>query len=305
MLLLEPRAREKAGEAAFVHLPGGGFAVASLSLHDHWPPRGELLSLKVVLDGMEEFHAEGRRYEVRAGRSLLIPEGLPYGSRVTSTSVAMLPLFYSRKVAREVSSVDSGSPEEALLEGGDAPEPSALLLPRSSRLEVVVGRIWRRIREAAAAAGPVEKVRMGAASGMALESEVLEALGAALGSRKRLDRLGALRRSTREEIHLRLARAEDRMHAEIAAPLSLEALARTACMSPYHFLRRFSEFHGEPPHRFLVRIRMEHARRLAKAGRSSTSEMARGCGYRSVPTFIRLYRRTWGCTPSGASPRGA
>ena len=296
MALLEPHAREKAGEAAFVHLPDGGFAVASLSLHDHWPPRGELLSLKAVLDGVEEFHAGGRRYEVRPGRSLLIPEGLPYASQVTSRTVAMLPLFYARKAARQVASVASGTPDEALLEGGDSPEPSAILLPRSARLDAVVGRIWHRIRREAARADG-DKVRM--TSGMALEADILEALAAALESRKRLLRLSALRHSTREELHLRLARAEDRMYAELGLPLSLEDLARTACMSPYHFLRRFSEFHGEPPHRFLVRIRMERARSLARTGRFSTSEIARSCGYRSVPTFIRLYRRTWRETPSG------
>ena len=304
MVLLEPRAWEEAGEAAFVHLPDGGFAVASLNPHEHWPPRGQILSLKAVLDGVEEFHAGGRRYEVRPGRSLLIPERLPYASRVVSGSIAMLPLFYSRKAVRDVSAVSSGGSEEDLLGGdGEAPEPSAVLLPRDPRLDAATRRIWRRIRNAAAAAGPLEKVRMGTTSGMALESETLEALGIALDSRKRLrrrlDRLGALRRSTREEIHLRLARAEDRMRADPGSPLSLSGLARTACMSPYHFLRRFSQFHGEPPHRFLVRIRMERARSLARAGRLGTAEIARACGYRSVPTFIRRYKKTWGETPSG------
>ncbi len=305
MVLLEPRATDGAGEAAFASFPGGGFVVASRNPHAHWPPKGELLSLKAVLDGTEEFQIGRRRLEIRPGRCLLVPQGLPYASRVTSPTVAMCPIFFSRRDGREVSAVLEATPEEDLLEGGgQGKDPEAVLLPRDPRVAAAVKRIWQRLRKAAAETpAETDSVRMEAPDAVALQSAVLESLAMALDGcerlRRRLDRLGATRHATREEIHLRLARAEDRLHAEFGRPLSLADLARTACMSPYHFLRRFSEFHGEPPHRRLVRIRMNHARRLAGKGGLQTAEIARACGYRSVPSFIRAYRRFWGSTPGG------
>ncbi len=244
--LRSPSEIHAAGPAAYVDLPDGGFSVASRHPHAH-PRQGELLSLKAVLEGAEEYRLDDRRYEIGAGRVLLIPEGLPYASRVLSPSVAMCPVFFSRAAAREVLAVTRGAPEEDLLEES---LPSCVqeeaLLPRGHALQASMRRIWALTRRAAQETSPDDARH-------ALREETLLALSRALDSRerltRRLQRLKGLRPATRLEFHRRLARAEDRMHADPGGKLDLEALARTACMSPFHFLRRFSAFYGETPTR--------------------------------------------------------
>ena len=64
-------------------------------------------------------------------------------------------------------------------------------------------------------------------------------------------------------MHLR--RARDRMDREYAEPLDLEAVAATAGVSKYHFLRSFSAEYGVTPARYLGRRRIERAQDLLRA----------------------------------------
>lgn len=275
-----PDAHAAAGSATVVDLSDGSFIVSSAERHEHWPPKGELLSIKGVVSGRETFIVDGARYEIGSGRMLLIPEGVPYASRVGPGPVEMCPVFLSRTLAT----------------GMRLPDGPALL-PRDEALSSHLA--WLAAEVLRAAAG--EERELDAGQALRIQSRLVLYLSrAARGARAwegRLDRLGAKRRSTRLEVQRRLSRAEDRMRADPAAPLSLSDLAAFAGMSPFHFLRRFSELYGEPPHRFLVRIRMELARSLLRGSDRPLKSIASACGYRSVPTFIRTFRRQHGFTP--------
>ena len=43
-----------------------------------------------------------------------------------------------------------------------------------------------------------------------------------------------------QPMHLGLARARERLRAHVAAPMTLDALARVACLSKFYFLRAFT-----------------------------------------------------------------
>jgi len=79
--------------------------------------------------------------------------------------------------------------------------------------------------------------------------------------------------------------------------LSLQRLADTVRLSPYHFCRAFRVSTGVPPHRFLIRTRMERARALL-AGKMSITEIASDCGYQSSQAFARVFRKEVGTTPA-------
>jgi AraC family transcriptional regulator len=59
----------------------------------------------------------------------------------------------------------------------------------------------------------------------------------------------------------RLRRVEDLMRANLHKALSLETMAKEACMSRFHFLRMFKATYGETPFKHLTRLRMEEAQR--------------------------------------------
>jgi len=84
----------------------------------------------------------------------------------------------------------------------------------------------------------------------------------------------------------RLRRVRDRMDREYAQPLDVEALARTALMSPAHFSRRFREAYSETPYSYLMTRRIERAKALLRRGDLSVTEVcfAVGC---TAPAITR------------------
>ena len=75
-------------------------------------------------------------------------------------------------------------------------------------------------------------------------------------------------------------------------------------MSPYHFARLFKRSTGLPPHRFLVRCRIDEARALLAARTASIAEISRSVGFRTSSHFTTTFRRIAGVTP-GAYRREA
>jgi AraC-like DNA-binding protein len=101
-------------------------------------------------------------------------------------------------------------------------------------------------------------------------------------------------------VHLR--RARDRIDRDHAQPLDVPAMARTACMSPAHFSRRFRDAYGETPYAYLMTRRIERAKALLRAGSSVTDAcMAVGCT--SLGSFSARFTEIVGETPSAYRAR--
>ncbi|MGO8875331.1 MAG: GlxA family transcriptional regulator [Acidimicrobiales bacterium] len=79
--------------------------------------------------------------------------------------------------------------------------------------------------------------------------------------------------------------------------LRVSALARRSAMSPRHFARVFRAEFGETPAAYVEAARVEAARRLLETTTSGTSEIARRCGFGTVETLHRSFRRVLGTTP--------
>jgi AraC family transcriptional regulator len=86
---------------------------------------------------------------------------------------------------------------------------------------------------------------------------------------------------------------EDNLHQDI----SLTELAAIARLSPYHFCRAFKEAVGEPPHRYQMSRRIEHAKTLLAKRSLSVSDVAASVGYSSLSRFSALFRQTTGHSP--------
>ena len=85
---------------------------------------------------------------------------------------------------------------------------------------------------------------------------------------------------------------------------SLTSLARSVGMSPFQFARVFRELTGEPPHKYLLRVRLERASRMLRDGKSVT-ETCFEVGFANLSHFTRSFRRRFGCAPSSFKSRGA
>lgn len=101
----------------------------------------------------------------------------------------------------------------------------------------------------------------------------------------------------------RLRRARDRMDREYARPLDVEALARTALMSPGHFSRSFREAFGETPYAYLMTRRIERAKALLRRGDLSVTEVCWEVGCSSLGSFSSRFTELVGETPSAYRAR--
>jgi len=80
--------------------------------------------------------------------------------------------------------------------------------------------------------------------------------------------------------------------------LSVEALARKACMSPRNFARLFKDAFGKAPAAFVVGARISEARRRLRVPRNSIESVANSVGFQRTDVFSRAFERQVGCRPS-------
>jgi AraC family transcriptional regulator len=110
-------------------------------------------------------------------------------------------------------------------------------------------------------------------------------------------RLPVKRARTRRLLLGRLQRAREMIEDHRGRPPSLEALARTSCLSQFHFLRLFKAVFGASPMAYAERCRMERGRSLLRHTPLSVAEVAGRLGYESQSAFARAFRRHVGMTP--------
>jgi transcriptional regulator GlxA family with amidase domain len=79
--------------------------------------------------------------------------------------------------------------------------------------------------------------------------------------------------------------------------LSVVALARRACLSPRHFVRRFKNAFGQPPGVFVQDHRLDEARRRLAAANLSIDAIATSVGFKSADAFRRAFRHRFRVTP--------
>ncbi len=95
-----------------------------------------------------------------------------------------------------------------------------------------------------------------------------------------------------------IARAVKRIEETYAEDIGVDDLAREACMSRFHFSRRFREVTGCSPYKYLCNVRLERAAEMLRRGRHGVTEVALSVGCADPGRFARMFRERFGTTPS-------
>ncbi|HEU5195481.1 MAG TPA: AraC family transcriptional regulator [Methylomirabilota bacterium] len=102
-----------------------------------------------------------------------------------------------------------------------------------------------------------------------------------------------------------LRRVVEHIDANVHRAPRLTELSAIAHMSMFHFARLFKSSTGLTPHRFVLRQRIEHAKRRLAGGDGSVAAVGRDAGFRNPSHFTNAFHRVTGVTPSEYRARHA
>jgi transcriptional regulator GlxA family with amidase domain len=95
-----------------------------------------------------------------------------------------------------------------------------------------------------------------------------------------------------------IVRAQEWLASQRGNAISVEELAKHACLEPRTFLRRFTKATGMKPLEYQHRLRITRARELLEFTRMGIDDIASRVGCGDIGNFRRLFRKLVGLTPS-------
>jgi AraC-like DNA-binding protein len=92
-------------------------------------------------------------------------------------------------------------------------------------------------------------------------------------------------------------RAKELMSASLKEEVPLSRLATECSLSVRHFARAFRQSTGVPPHRWLLKYRVDHAKELLTNRAVSLANIALSCGFADQSHFTRVFTAMIGVSP--------
>jgi AraC family transcriptional regulator len=250
------------------------------------------LSIKSVVKGEVAWTVDRRHLVVDRESFLVLNDGQEYSMDIDAPRpVETCCAFFSHGFAEQVAQ-DATTPLQASLDAPVRRPPSLNFLGRLHkdsdnsilpRLRTLAQRCSRELRPSSFE------------EDFLVLSEQLILLYKEITTQ--MARVPAAKASTREELFRRLQHAREYIHGSTDQAISLEDVAREACLSRYHLHRAFTRVFRQTPHAYLTGLRLEKAHAFLKAG-CTVTEACVEVGFSSAPSFSRLFRARYGFPPS-------
>jgi AraC family transcriptional regulator len=250
------------------------------------------LSIKSVVRGQVTWIVEGKDLVVDTDTFLILNDQQKYSMdmeepRPVETCCAFFQQGFVDRIAQDMT-----SPLQVSL---DTPLRAAPALRFLSRLHTDrKGKILPRLRSLAERCS--EQLQPSSfEEDFLILSEELTTLHKEIAAQ--IARVPAAKRATQEELFRRLQVAREFLHGKVSQRVSLEEVAREACLSRYHLHRAFVRTFRQTPHAYLTTLRLNRARSLLTSG-TSVTEASMDVGFTSMSAFSRLFRAHFGVSPS-------
>jgi AraC-like DNA-binding protein len=250
------------------------------------------LSIKSVIRGEVSWIVDGRSLAVDSTTFLVLNDGQPYSMNVDAPrAMETCCAFFRNGFVERVAQDATHSLESAL----DEPFRVAPALHFLSRLHTdstrsLLPHLWslaKRCEQQLQPSSFEEDFLILSRSLLSLYKEITAEIA----------RVPAARASTREELFRRLQVAREYLHGSIDRRISLEDVAREACVSQYHLHRAFRRVFRQTPHAYVTTLRLSRAYSFLETGRPVT-DVALDVGFNSLSAFTRLFRSRYGFPPS-------
>lgn len=242
------------------------------------------VSLKMVLDGEEQYEIDGRIYSLRPGSFLYVEQGANCEAQLRASAMGVcvaLPL---------------GQTINNLMQG-ESPFGRAMVLPTDRSH---LGQLFKR--RALQIAGQQEDQ-------LVLAPRAVQELHNALFDqawdvRSSLDLIKSAKLSTRRSIYSKLELARDMMHAADREALDLATLAREIGLSQFHFSRYFKALYGRSPIQYHRSLRLNRAASFLLSDGYSVLEVALATGYSDQVSLTHAFKKEFGIAPGQFRERG-
>ncbi|HVS92567.1 MAG TPA: AraC family transcriptional regulator [Mucilaginibacter sp.] len=252
-------------------------------------------SLRMVFQGKEEYHVRQRKLNVFPGNFLFLDSGTAYEKNIYSDiPVNSFSVLYTSKFIADFERGLDGSDLELLDYPGPFNEISRLPLIES--LYPYKGDLRYNIHHLIAHF-------YNNSDDLLIDNYLYHSLflfyqlcrSEVYG---RVIRLQETNLSTRNELLRRVLIAKDYMLSNYNQPINIEEISREACLSATHLYRTFKRLYDCSPHQYLVQARLDNARNLLKNTFYPLNEIVSMIGFTCPTSFIKLFRRHYGTTPS-------
>lgn len=268
-----------------------GYVMSERARHYHWQG-AERLSLKTFCGGRALYASGGGSFAVDERSYLLLNADQPYSIIIDSpTIVESFCLFFNPGLAEDVAA-GMTLPAQRHLDDPFKPRRALLFFDRTYPHDDTVSPLLHRLRSA---------YQIGRRETGWFEEQMHGVVLALLRTQSdvytEIEALPAARPATREELYRRLHYARDFAAATFDQPLTLDELARVACLSPNHFLRSFKLLFHQTPYQYLTHLRLEEAQRLLRHTELSVTEIGQAVGFESLGSFSWLFRQRFGLSP--------
>ena len=87
------------------------------------------------------------------------------------------------------------------------------------------------------------------------------------------------------------------MKQNLRGKISLDEVAKIACMSRTSFFQKFKETMGETPSQYILKERIKLAQRDLESSDKNITEVCFSSGFENLSHFIRAFKQEVGCTP--------
>lgn len=112
-----------------------------------------------------------------------------------------------------------------------------------------------------------------------------------------ISKLPPVKLSTKTELYKRVCRAKEFIDASFTKEITLEKIAKEACLSQFHFLRLFKTIFGETPHQYIIQKRISKAVSLLFRTDMPVTQICFEIGFQSLSSFSWLLRKKYGLSP--------
>jgi AraC family transcriptional regulator len=115
---------------------------------------------------------------------------------------------------------------------------------------------------------------------------------------RQLQAIPSIKSTTKKDLYRRIAKGKEFIDASFSTPLTIESVAKEACMSEYHFFRLFKSIFGVSPHQYILKKRLEYGKNILRQDKYCVSDAAFEAGFSDIYTFSKAFKKHFGYAPS-------